>query len=212
LLPREKALKFGVSSLSDDELLAILLSVGSQGMDVFTLARSLLRDFSLKDLSGLPIKALMRIKGIGEAKAVRLAAAFELGRRLYAPHDEILTTEHLRSVLAPLGRSRRETLLLAMYDSAGRFLGTEIVAVGRLNIIHIHPREIFEPIFRSGATGFVIAHNHPDGDPTPSPEDAEFTEKMDALAGELGITLIESFIVVRDRAVGILGGTTLNLR
>ncbi len=211
LLPREKALRFGISSLEDHELLALLLSVGSGKVDVFTLARRLVEDFPLREMATLPVKALMQIDGIGEAKAVRLAAAFEVGRRVYLPPEGTLNHEHIKGLLGELSRRRKETMMVATYDAAGRFLGSEVVAVGSLNVLYVHLREIFEPVFRVGATHFILAHNHPDGSVEPSPEDVDLTRRVERLAEELGFSLIESFVVGKGRAVGILGGTVINL-
>ena len=212
LLPREKALRFGISSLRDDELLAIVLSVGSSKTDVFTLSRRLLDEFSMEELSGMPIKALMQIRGIGEAKAVRIAAVFEIGRRIYLPPDGALEHDHVKGILRDIARRRKETLVVAMYDAAGRFLGKEVVAVGSTNVMYVQMREVFDPLFRVGATHFILAHNHPNGDATPSDEDREFTQKVRRLAEELGFSLVESFVVGRGRAVGILGGTLIHLK
>ncbi len=211
LLPREKALKFGVSALEDYELVAILLSTGTNRMDVFTLARSILDDFNLRELAELPVKSLMQIGGIGPAKAVRLAAAFEVGRRVFLPPEGFLDHEGVKFMLRDMAKSRREMLLVAMYDAAGRFLGKEVVAVGSMNVVHVHMREVFEPIFRTGATRFIVAHNHPDGGIEPSPEDREFSRRVEDLAEALGFVLVESFVVGRGRAVGILGGTLIDL-
>ncbi len=212
LLPREKALRFGISSLRDDELLAIVLSVGSSKTDVFTLSRRLLEEFSMEELSRMPLKALMQIRGIGEAKAVRVAAAFEMGRRIYLPPEGTLEHSHVKGILRDIAKRRKETLVVAMYDAAGRFLGKEIVAVGSLNVMYVHMREVFDPLFRVGATHFILAHNHPNGDTTPSDEDREFTRRVDRLAKELGFSLVESFVVGRGEAIGILGGTLIHLK
>ncbi|NPB03858.1 MAG: DNA repair protein RadC [Thermotogae bacterium] len=209
LLPREKALRLGIGSLTEEELLSLILSVGTSRLNVFSLARKLLTEFSLKELAQLPPKALMQIEGIGEAKAIRLAAAFELGRRLYSLPDDDLNHGHLRSLLFKIAHKRKEILLLSMYDSNGRFLGSETIAMGRYNVLYVHPREIFEPLFKNGASRFILAHNHPSGDPQPSAEDLKFSERMDSLARELDLILLESFVVIRDRAVGILNGTVL---
>lgn len=212
LLPREKALRFGISSLTDDELLALILSVGSSKANVFTLSRHLVEEFSMEELSRMPLKALMQIQGIGEAKAVRLAAAFEIGRRIYLPPEGRLEHDHVRGILSEIAGRRKETLVVAMYDAANRFLGREIVAVGSMNVMYVQMREVFEPLFRVGATHFILAHNHPDGSTEPSEEDREFTRRVDALSEELGFSLVESFVVGRDRAVGILNGTLIRLR
>ncbi len=211
LLPREKALKFGVSSLEDEELLALILSVGNSKRDVFKLARGILERFTLRELSNLPLKAFMGIDGVGPAKAVRLAAAFEIGRRLYSVSEDVLNNEHLREHLRRLSLSRRETLILLMYDASGRFLGKEVIAIGSMNVAYVHPREVFDPLFKSSAHRFIVAHNHPSGNPDPSPEDRELSRKLSSLAEDLGFDLMESFVVSGKRAFGILTGAVLEI-
>ena len=210
LLPREKALLSGIRGLTDDELLALVLSTGTRKKSVFELSRSLTENFNLKELADMPVKALAKVEGIGLTKALRLSASFELGRRVYHREVQPFDRKHLLSIFYNLSRERRENLLLIMYDGAGFHVKTEVIGVGSLNSVMIHPREVFEPIFKNSASQFILAHNHVDGNAEPSKEDLRFTKLIKELADKLGINFVESFVVTKNRALGILNGLVLD--
>jgi DNA repair protein RadC len=209
ILPREKALLSGIRSLSDDEILALILSTGTRRKNVFELSRSLTENFKLSELAEMPIKALAKVEGIGLAKALRLSASFELGRRVYHKDLQPFDRKHLSAIFYNLSQERKENLVLIMYDGAGFHIKTEVIGVGSLNSVMIHPREIFEPIFKNSASQFILAHNHVDGRDEPSKEDIRFTKNIKDIADRLGINFVESFIVVKNKAVGILNGLVM---
>lgn len=211
ILPREKALLSGIKSLSDDELLALILSTGTRRKNVFELSKSLVENFTLKELSEMPIKALSNVEGIGKAKALRLAASFELGRRVYFKEYQPFDRKHLSNVFYEMSHSRKEQLVIIMYDGAGFHIKTELIAVGSLNSVMVHPREIFEPVFKYGASQFIMAHNHPDGSTQPSDEDISLTNTIRELAEKLDITLVESFVVGKGKAFGIINGIIMEV-
>ncbi len=211
ILPREKALLSGIRSLNDDELLAIILSTGTKNKNVFVLASDILREFSPNELADMPIKVLSKIEGIGKVKATRLAASFELGRRVYLKEEKPFDEKHLKFILYEISYSKKEQLLLIMYDGGGFHIKTEVIGVGSFNVVMVHPREIFEPLFKYGANQFILAHNHPDGDCNPSDDDVRMTEEIKDISSRLDINFIESFVVAKGRAYGIINGITLEI-
>ena len=211
ILPREKALMSGIRSLTDEELLALILSTGTKNKSVFTLSADILKEFSLTELSSMPVKVLSKVEGIGKAKVLRLEASFEIGRRIYNKNEDPFDRKHLRMVLYEISKSRKEQVVLFMYDGAGFHIKTEIIAIGSLNTVMIHPREIFEPIFKHSASQFILAHNHPNGSSEPSREDIELTEEIKSLAERLELNFIESFVVSKNLAYGILNGLTMEI-
>ncbi len=209
LLPREKALLSGIRGLSDDEILALVLSTGTKRKSVFELSRYLVENFNLYELAEMPIKALAKVEGIGLAKALRLSASFELGRRVYHRDLQPFDRRHLASIFYNLSREKKENLVLIMYDGAGFHIKTEVIGIGNMNSVMIHPREIFEPIFKNSASQFVLAHNHVDGNAEPSKEDLRFSRTIKDISDQLGLNFVESFIVAKNKAVGILNGLVI---
>ena len=209
LLPREKALISGIRSLADEEILALILSTGTRKKNVFELSKHLLENFKLEELAEMPIKALAKVEGIGLAKSLRLSASFELGRRVYYKELQPFDRKHLSAIFYNLSQEKKEKLILIMYDGAGFHIKTEVIGVGSINAVMIHPREIFEPIFKNSASQFILAHNHVDGNSEPSKEDIRFTKTIKEISDKLGINFVENFIVAKNRAVGILNGLTM---
>lgn len=200
-LPRERLLRDGVEALSLSELLAILLGTGTQGKPVLLLAQELLLHFGgMEGLLHASVEELKRIKGIGEAKAILLKAAFSLALR--AGKEKVLPKQKLHSsqALAEFARShighwKKEALLVILLDVKQCHLHHEIVSVGTLNEVLVHPREIFQLAVRHGAASLVICHNHPSGDPTPSKADIALTEKLLGCAKVMAIPLVDHIIV-----------------
>lgn len=207
--PRERLLRHGPEVLSDAELLAVLLASGMPGQNVVDLARSLIE--GLGGLAGLvraDAMALQRTRGLGPARASQVAAALELGRRAHRldPEDRpLLTTpEAVFSLLGPrfLGKTREQLLVLSL-DTRGRLLGSPTPIAGGVNGVPVRPAEVFrEPIVLE-ALSVILAHNHPSGDPRPSPQDVAVTAEL-ARAGELlGIAVLDHVVVGQGRFVSL---------
>lgn len=199
-LPREKILKYGTSSLSNAELLAIFLSSGVIGRNVVQVAGDLLEKYgSLQELGRLPVSEYMNNKGIGQAKACKLAAAFELGTRL--------AKEELRSVpldspdliykhfAHQLGNLPHETTLVITVNTRMEHTSTTTISVGTVNETTAHPREILRSVITRNAYGFILVHNHPSGDPTPSAADYRVTKNLLEAANIMKIPLIDHVII-----------------
>jgi DNA repair protein RadC len=203
LRPREKLLARGPLALSQGELVALVLGERAQGEAAERVAERLVRRFGLRGLARLSAADWRAERGVGRAAAARLCAAFEIGRRaalregaldrpvLSRPREVHRRVRHL-------GRARREHLVGLYLDAQNRLLHQETLSIGSLNTTRTHPREILFPAIAHLALGFVLAHNHPSGNPEPSAEDVEFTAAV-RRAGELmGIELYDHLVVAGD--------------
>ena len=202
--PRERAAAVGVENASTETLLAILLRTGGKrGQSVIELARELLdrNGGSLGRLAGTGVQELTGVPGMGEAKALEVAAAFELGRRAAAERGGALPVIRGPVDLIPLLRDesrdlKQEKIWLAGLDQKRRLIRRpEEITRGILNASHGHPREIFRAAIRMSAASVIVAHNHPSGDPTPSREDVALTERLVAAGEVVGIPVEDHIIV-----------------
>ncbi len=200
--PREWIIHHGIQNATDEMLLAILLRAGTRGQSVIDLARHLIdcHARSLENLSTASHADLCAIKGIGPAKALELQAAFELGRRA-GP-----TTPRLPRILTPLDalavladetkQMEQEVFWVLLLDLKYRLKQKPIaITKGILNASLVHPREVFRDAIRSSAAAVLVAHNHPSGDPKPSPEDLKITKQLVAAGEIIGIDVIDHIII-----------------
>ncbi|MCA8959886.1 MAG: DNA repair protein RadC [Planctomycetes bacterium] len=199
--PRERAAAIGIDRLNDVELLAILIGTGVVGTDVAELAQQLeKRVGGIRALSRYEIAELLEFPGLGLAKATRLAAAVELGRRVcerrwekgepFTSSRRVFDHCHLR-----LRDERRERFLALYLDVRNRLVGEAEISTGSLVASVVHPREVFRPALSLSAASFVCVHNHPSGDPRWSPEDIAITQRLFDVGCLLGIELIDHIIV-----------------
>ncbi len=199
--PRERLFALGSSVLSDAELIAILLGTGGKGSSALDLARQLLQQydgiFSLGRSSAVRIS---NMPGIGPAKAARVLAACELGRRREGKNISQRTiirspADAARIAAAHLRDSDRECFLVILLDTKHKVLSEELVSVGILDQAPVHPREIFRPALEYSAAALVLAHNHPSGDPDPSQADLRLTRQLLEASVILGIRLLDHIII-----------------
>lgn len=198
--PRERLLQHGAKSLSNAELLAILLATsGKRGENVLTLAQRVLSQLGdLQRLAYMSSSELRAIPGIGPAKAVLLLAAVELSKRL-AP-DSIIppvvkSPRDVESLLSAKFRfEERERFYALLLTTKNALIGLEEVSVGSLNSSIVHPREVFRQAIRHSAAAIIVAHNHPSGDPTPSREDVEVTRRLAEAGRIVGIEVLDHII------------------
>lgn len=199
--PRERMIYYGADSLSNVELLAILLRTGSSNESVFQLAQKILSEMeTLQNLLDVTIEELTKIRGIGPAKAVQLKAAIELGKRIakHSPQDKV-TIRSPKDVADYLMEDMRylkqEQFVALLLDTKNQILAKEVITIGTLNSSIVHPREVFKPAIKKSVSAIIVAHNHPSGDPTPSREDIDVTKRL-AQAGEvLGIDLLDHLVI-----------------
>jgi len=201
--PRERLTKHGARHLSNVELLAILLRTGRPGQSVITIAQKLLVQFGgLQGLATSELKELSTLSGIGQAKAIALKAAFELGQRLTKEYPEekfiLNSPESVFALYADQMRhSDRETLIALHLDTKKRLLAEEVVSIGTLNSSQVHPREVFRKAIKNGAASIILIHNHPSGDPTPSPEDIQTTKHLRDVGQLIQIPILDHLIIGR---------------
>ncbi|MGI8604493.1 MAG: RadC family protein [Verrucomicrobiales bacterium] len=199
-LPREKFERSGPSALSDAELLALFFGTGAQGLNVIEMSRQLLGAYgSLVDLSRLTWVDFMKVRGIGEAKAKHLAAAFELGKRLahqtYS-QQSLETPNLIYELVGPDMRARaRESIRVVLLNTRLRLLNIEEIALGTINECMARPLEILRPAIVQQAYAFVVVHNHPSGDTTPSSADRSLTRRLKEAADLLQVRFFDHVIV-----------------
>ena len=198
--PREKLLQRGIGALTDAELLAILLRTGLPGCNVIDLSQQLLSRFGgLANLSRCSVAELSSMRGIGLAKALLLAAAFGLGTRLAAEQAPLEPLNHPEAIYRLLGAEMRlldrESLRVVLLNTRFRLITLHEISRGTLNESLAHPREIFKPAISHSAYAFVVVHNHPSGDPTPSDTDLQLTRRIVEGARFLQIQLLDHVII-----------------
>ncbi len=204
--PRERILRQGPEGLTDPELVAVLLGTGKHeksGRSVLQVAENLAGEGAAR-LACTPLKDLLRTRGVGPARAAALAAAFELGRRATAaPGPSVASPEEAWCLLADMGSLRKEHFRALYLDARRRLLRTETVSIGTLTSSLVHPREVFQPAVAHSAAAVVVAHNHPSGDPEPSPEDLALTRRLRQSGEILGIEVLDHLVVGRGRFVSL---------
>ena len=203
--PREKLAKLGAGALDNAELLALFLRTGMKGRSAIQIGRDLLEHYgSIGSLGSAGVGELSKQPGLGLAKACQLVAAFELGAR--AAREQLAQTpldapEVIHRVFSPqLAWLRHEKLVVALLDTRLRHSGTIEISNGSLNETTAHPREILRPVITRGAYGFVLIHNHPSGDPSPSRADELFTRRMSDAAELLQLRFLDHIIIGRPDA------------
>ncbi|MCX6713105.1 MAG: DNA repair protein RadC [Candidatus Vogelbacteria bacterium] len=197
--PREKLVKYGPDKLSTTELLAILLRTGTKQMNVIQLANKMLKTWPGEKLQKISITELKTIHGIGETKACEIVAMLELGRRLLKDKKSalLLSPQDVWNELRDIRDHKKEHFVVFFLDSRNQEIKREVISVGTLNANLVHPREVFEPAIKHNAAQIIIAHNHPSGDPEPSPEDIAITKRLVEAGTILGIEILDHVIVAK---------------
>ena len=215
--PYEKFARFGASALSDAELLAVILRNGSREKTALQLAQTVLcrEQGNLLNLHRLTPEELQKIPGIGKVKAIQLKCIAELSRRMAAANYHKSMQIQDPSTIADyymeqLRHEERETLLLAMFDTKGHFLGDEVLSIGTVNSSLVSPREIYRKALSRQAVTIIILHNHPSGDPTPSEEDVRITHRVSQCGELLGIPLADHIIIGDNRYISLREKEILN--
>lgn len=201
-LPREKIYKYGASSLSNAELMAIFLSSGVVGRNVIQIAGDLLEKYGgIQELARLPVSEYMNNKGIGLAKACKLIAAFELGSRLSREQVKLQpldTPELIHSHFShQLSLLPVENALVITVNSRLEHTSTTTISIGSVSETSAHPREILRPVITRSAYGFILLHNHPSGDPSPSRADHSITTALLKAAELMQVRFVDHVIIGR---------------
>ncbi|HIW21145.1 MAG TPA: DNA repair protein RadC [Candidatus Dorea intestinavium] len=201
--PYEKAVAFGVNSLTDVELLAVLLRTGTKGEDVISLARKLLYQGRTPGILGLhqhTLETLMNIKGIGKVKATQIICLLELTKRLSkAKAKEPLCFNNPDTIadyyMEELRHQSQEQMKLLLLNTKAALIGERNVSKGTVNASIITPRELFIEALLTKAVSIILLHNHPSGDPAPSREDIRITRRIKEAGDLIGIELLDHLII-----------------
>jgi len=200
--PREKLILRGPQSLTDAELLAILLRTGKKGKSVVAVAQEMIaKEGNLAKLASRSLEDLKKNSGVGKDKAVTLLAAFEISRRILSQekwHSEkkITSPEDVANMFIPLFRDEvKERFLVICLNSANKIIKHETVSIGNLNSSVVHPREIFKSALEQSAASIILLHNHPSGNPEPSNEDISITKKLVEAGKIMDIPVFDHIII-----------------
>jgi DNA repair protein RadC len=200
--PREKLKKLGAGSLTDAELIAIILRTGKKGKSVLTISHELVQKHTnLAGLVPLSLSDLKKISGIGEDKAISLLAAFEIGRRMqsqtkWSIDKKIAAPKDIAEFFVPILRDElKEKFLVVCLNSANKVTKFEAISVGSLNSSVVHPREIFKFAIENSSASIILIHNHPSGNLEPSSEDIAITKKLVEAGKILNIEVLDHIII-----------------
>lgn len=199
--PRERMLRYGAGVLSQTELLAILLRTGTRNESAIHMAQRLLAEIGgIRGIMDLSLDELTKMKGIGPAKAVQIKAGIELGQRLAkarTPEARIIRSprDAADQVMEELRYLQKEHFVCLFLNTKNHIIAQETLSVGSLNASIVHPREVFRAAIKCSSASIVCVHNHPSGDPSPSPEDIRMTERL-CRAGEIvGIDVLDHIVI-----------------
>jgi len=205
-MPREKLNKRGAEALTDIELLQALIGSGGKGNDYRQIAKNLGNTIEKAGVDKLTIDDVKAIKGIGDAKATVIFAAFEYWRRKFIkqPRPLIDTPEKAAEQFAFIRNKKQEYFVMITLDGARRLIKTHTITVGILTASLVHPREVFAPAIEDRAASIIIAHNHPSGSLDIGNKDKEVTRKIQDAGELLGINLDDHIIIAGDEFVSAL--------
>jgi DNA repair protein RadC len=207
--PRERLVQSGAASLSNQELLAILLRTGTRSESVLQLSNRLLTSFDgLNLLKDATLEEITKTKGVGLAKAVQIMAAIELGRRIgnlaFDDRYSIRSPEDgANYVMNDMRFLAQEHFVCLYLNTKNQVLHKQTLFIGSLNASIVHPREVFKEAFRRSAASIICIHNHPSGDPTPSREDIEVTKRLVECGRIIGIDILDHLIIGEKKFISL---------
>lgn len=200
--PREKLIKYGVGSLSNAELIAVIIRTGYLEDTAIDLANRLISIDSsgISFLSHAEVEELTAIKGIGHCKAAQIIAAVELGKRISSRggQDKLRVDSPLviaELLMEEMRYLKREHFKIAILDTKNQIISIQDISVGNLNSSIVHPREVFNIAIKRSANSIILVHNHPSGDPTPSTEDINITHRLIDAGDIIGIKVLDHIII-----------------
>ncbi|MFB4210779.1 DNA repair protein RadC [Shouchella sp. JSM 1781072] len=199
--PRERFLREGAKALSNQEILAIMLRTGTKHYSALHVASTLLSTYkTLTALSEASLEEMKLVKGIGETKAIELSAAIELGKRILREgkgEKRVVSSpdDAVQLVVDDLVGIHQEHFVVLYLNTKNYVIKQKTVFIGSLNASIVHPREVFKEALRTSSAAVICLHNHPSGDPSPSPEDISVTKRLYEAGKILGITLLDHIII-----------------
>ncbi len=206
--PREKLKRIGAKSISDAELIAILLRTGKAGENVLTMSQRLILSFkNLRGVANADFDDLVARDGISTAKACQILAAIELGRRVSdlrpEDHPRISSPEDIAKLSSDIANLPREHFKVIALNTKNHVQDVEELYAGSVNAAIVRPAEVFRYGIKRNATSIAVVHNHPSGDPTPSSQDIEVTKRLTECGKLLGIELLDHVIIGHGRWVSL---------
>jgi DNA repair protein RadC len=199
--PREKLIRIGSQRLKNNELLAILINIGTPGKNAIELATEILKTHSLDEFFNLNYDNLIKLPGINQAKACQFLAIKELVSRNQKTDTKTIQIDESKTAaiyFEELRLLKKERLMVLYLNVHNEVIWKETITIGTVEATTIHPREVFEPAVRYLASSIVLAHNHPSGDTTPSKADLETTKQIVQAGKILGIEVLDHLIVSKD--------------
>jgi len=210
--PRERLQKFGISALSAQEILALILGRGVSGESVMVTAQRLLSRFgSLKGMADASVEELSQVKGIGVAKASQIKAAFEMANRLegYAEVGDkpaVKTPDDVMGLVRGRLRGKKKEYFLALLlDTRGQLIKVSEISVGSLDTSIVHPREVFKEAISASAASVIFVHNHPSGDTEASEDDIKLTRRLAEVGEIVGIDVLDHIIIGDKKYLSLKG-------
>jgi len=196
--PREKLALKGAEALKNEELMAVLLGSGVKGKDVRKLSREIISLFE-SGFESLNLDKLLKIHGLGVAKASQILAAIELSRRyLVKNNKKISSAKDVYNELIEYTTKNQEYFIMLTLDGAGHLINKRVVFKGTLNQSLVHPREVFADAIADRSASIIIAHNHPSGNLEPSDSDIKITKRLSEVADIVGIDLVDHIIISKN--------------
>ena len=199
--PRERLLQHGPQFLTDAELLALIINKGHSGKTALEVARDLLAQFgSLRNLATASFAEIKEIKGIGQAKYAQIRAALEVAVRL--SREKVLPGTRIQKAqdivdyyYSKMKDKKKEVFHILLLDIRYQIIRDVLISMGSLNEITVHPREVMKEVIKESAAAIVFLHNHPSGDPNPSPQDLELTKRLCQSCAMLGVKVLDHIII-----------------
>jgi DNA repair protein RadC len=209
--PREKLIKYGPSTLSSAELLAIILNTGNKNEDVIEVSNRIIKDYGEKSvISQKNVNKMSKDLNISIIKSSKIIACGELGRRFYEKHENgfttIRTARDTYEYLQDMRNLPKEHLRGLYLNSHNLIIHDEVISIGTINSNIVHPREVFRPAIEYNAVAIVLAHNHPSNISTPSKQDIEITKQLVQAGKMIGINILDHVIITKDNFISIHAG------
>ena len=200
--PRERFLKVGPEALSDAELFAILLRTGSKGENVIDMSNRLIREYGLDKLMDCSLIELEKIKGIGKTKAMQILTIAEIQKRINQSKHPLKKITCAKDVFdyfhERLKDEKQENFYVLILNNQNNIIKEELISKGILDSAIIHPREVFRHAIKNSAARIILVHNHPSGNPQPSQEDLDISQRLISAGEEIDIKVLDHVIVGRN--------------
>lgn len=203
--PREKMINEGYEALNEEELLAVILSTGYKNKNVIELSKEILDTFSYEELLEVEVDELIKIDGIKLAKATKIVASLQLGRRI----SEKVIKKKIKKITSSadvytyvkneLAFKKKEHFVAILLDTKNVIIAEETISIGDLSSTIVNPREVFKPAIKKSAKSIILVHNHPSGNPTPSMEDLQITKRLVDAGEILDISVLDHIIIGKDK-------------